>query len=330
MVLEIEVFAPRAFACLKFKTELSSEFPGHSAVTYCRRRLLPHPLLDHLLPRHQREAHAVVVRHGVAPVDADHARWLSVGHGRCSKPASAAMSFSASASSRPRSVASKVRARTTRCSAKPCPARKLPATLSAEDYSTAQHVIVSSDGNDTTGLDDFLNAAGIARAVIAGVSRYSAVSRTRVAGGARDCDGARDCGALHGTAIRPQGMRPTSRFPGRVDIDALSPGRSCGRTLDLVSTAVCRCCVERAGGINLPDESTCSGRIADLTGETKIHRGARRAHSAGSGGESTIDARRSARYRGRFEIPAEPRDHRSHLVGAHVSFYGHDAMHRRV
>ena len=66
--------------------------------------------------------------------------------------------------------------------------------MSAEDYSTAQHVIVSSDGNDTTGLDDFLNAAGIARAVIAGVSRYSAVSRTRVAGGARDCDGARDCG----------------------------------------------------------------------------------------------------------------------------------------
>ncbi|HDR9760825.1 TPA: LysR family transcriptional regulator [Burkholderia cepacia ATCC 25416] len=53
---------------------------------------------------------------------------------------------------------------------------KLPAALSIEDYSTAQHVIVSSEGNDTTGLDGFLNASGITRAVIAGVSRYSAVA----------------------------------------------------------------------------------------------------------------------------------------------------------
>lgn len=52
---------------------------------------------------------------------------------------------------------------------------KLTVPLSIEDYSNAQHVIVSSEGNDTTGLDGFLNAAGITRAVIAGVSRYSAV-----------------------------------------------------------------------------------------------------------------------------------------------------------
>ncbi|MCA3194087.1 MAG: LysR family transcriptional regulator [Burkholderia sp.] len=52
----------------------------------------------------------------------------------------------------------------------------LPANLSVEDYSAAQHVIVSSGGSDTTALDDFLNATGVKRNVIAGVSRYSAVA----------------------------------------------------------------------------------------------------------------------------------------------------------
>lgn len=57
------------------------------------------------------------------------------------------------------------------------PARiKVRGALRIKDYSAAQHVIVSSEGNDSTALDDFLNGAGIKRAVIAGVSRYSAVA----------------------------------------------------------------------------------------------------------------------------------------------------------
>ncbi|RAR56357.1 DNA-binding transcriptional LysR family regulator [Paraburkholderia unamae] len=53
---------------------------------------------------------------------------------------------------------------------------KLTLPLSIEQYVKAQHVIVSSEGNDTTSIDAFLDGAGIRRSVVAGVSRHTAVA----------------------------------------------------------------------------------------------------------------------------------------------------------
>jgi DNA-binding transcriptional LysR family regulator len=52
----------------------------------------------------------------------------------------------------------------------------LRAPLTMNDYAMGQHVIVSSDGNDTTGLDDVLGNAGIRRNIVAGVSRHAAIA----------------------------------------------------------------------------------------------------------------------------------------------------------
>lgn len=64
---------------------LTANLPRHPATAHRRGKLLPQPLLDHRLPRHQREAHAVIEHrvapageHDAAPVDAGHA--LTVGH----------------------------------------------------------------------------------------------------------------------------------------------------------------------------------------------------------------------------------------------------------
>jgi DNA-binding transcriptional LysR family regulator len=52
----------------------------------------------------------------------------------------------------------------------------LSAPLTMEDYAMAQHVIVSSDGNDATELEDALSAAGIRRDIVSGVSRHAAIA----------------------------------------------------------------------------------------------------------------------------------------------------------
>ena len=53
---------------------------------------------------------------------------------------------------------------------------KLPRPLSLADYASAQHVIVSSEGNDATHLDSVLSAAGVKRNIVAGVSRHASVA----------------------------------------------------------------------------------------------------------------------------------------------------------
>lgn len=52
---------------------------------------------------------------------------------------------------------------------------QLGTSLSISDYSQAQHVIVSSEGSVTTGIDAMLATFGLHRDIIASVSRYAAV-----------------------------------------------------------------------------------------------------------------------------------------------------------
>lgn len=53
---------------------------------------------------------------------------------------------------------------------------RLTKPLSPKEYANSQHIVVSSEGNDTMSLDAALDVAGIRRHVVAGVSRYSAVA----------------------------------------------------------------------------------------------------------------------------------------------------------
>ncbi|GAA4499629.1 LysR family transcriptional regulator [Gluconacetobacter tumulicola] len=48
--------------------------------------------------------------------------------------------------------------------------------LSLADYSQAQHVVVSSEGNVTTGIDALLDNLGLRREIVASVSRFAAVA----------------------------------------------------------------------------------------------------------------------------------------------------------
>jgi hypothetical protein len=143
-----------------------------AAAAHRRGDLLPQPLLDHRLPRHQAElAHAVIEHrvapageHDAAPVDAGHA--LPVGHRAMLQAGFAAMSFAACASSRLRSVPSRLRARITRCprrSASPCSARKsarcciaclgLAAKAQvAQARAAADQLLVEPGGPDHAGL----------------------------------------------------------------------------------------------------------------------------------------------------------------------------------
>ena len=51
----------------------------------------------------------------------------------------------------------------------------LAAPLGIESYGKAQHVIVSSQGNESTHLDAAIGAAGITRNIVAGVSRHASL-----------------------------------------------------------------------------------------------------------------------------------------------------------
>ncbi|MBS1081249.1 LysR family transcriptional regulator [Gluconobacter kondonii] len=53
---------------------------------------------------------------------------------------------------------------------------QMTAPLSVEYYSKAQHVVVSSEGTVTTGIDALLDNLGLNREIVASVSRYAAVA----------------------------------------------------------------------------------------------------------------------------------------------------------
>lgn len=53
----------------------------------------------------------------------------------------------------------------------------LPAGLTIDGYQKLQHVIVSSAGDHSTQVDDALQAAGIKRNIVAGVSRHAAMAQ---------------------------------------------------------------------------------------------------------------------------------------------------------
>ena len=85
-----------------------------------RSELLSQPLLDHRLPRHQAEPHAVIEHrvapageHHASPVDARYA--LPIGEGPMLQPGFSGNVFAACDSSRLRSVAGRLRVRMMRC-----------------------------------------------------------------------------------------------------------------------------------------------------------------------------------------------------------------------
>ena len=64
---------------MPLNSKLSLNLPSNPAAAHRGGKLLPKPLLDHRLPRHQAEPHAIV-KHRVAPTDEHHAAPIDTGH----------------------------------------------------------------------------------------------------------------------------------------------------------------------------------------------------------------------------------------------------------